>query len=310
MLSRFFNNSKPIVLTSLLLISSAWFWGFSLWNPFQEATSKVSNLLVSWLMFLLIIFLVDFITKKSKINKQNSFALASFVALSLSTPEVFFKQNLLLASLFFILAIRRIINLQNPVNTKKKIFEASIWLFYASLYEPWLSLGYLVLYFSIIYFVANDYRNFAIPFVGIIAAYVLKQLYFVLRFDEWFLFPSDFFVPSWELTNWLQKPQLYLVIAYLIIGLWAGTHAGRIFKKAKIAQKTNLSVLLILSIIGLINASLSPHLIAEELILCFIPFCFLLGAYFQLKQKKIYKEISFGLLLSLPFIKLVLLVFS
>jgi hypothetical protein len=309
MLSRFFNNSKPIVLISLICLISIWYWGYVLLDILEKERLSLSERIINWLILLCVVIIIDFIDKKSKINKQNSYTLVSFVVLSLSIPEIFYERKILLSTLFLVLALRRIINLQNPVNTKKKIFEASIWLFFASLYEPWLALGYAILYFAIIYFVAQNFKNFFIPLFGALGGYTTLQLYHVLIKNNWHLFPANYFYVSLELNNWIVKPGIYLIIVYIFLVLWVGSHAGKILKKAKISKKTNLGILTAFMFLGFLNASFYSSTFAQDFFFIFIPFSFLLGNYFQLKQRKIIKEIVFGMLVSLPLLKLVLVLY-
>lgn len=308
MLSRFFNNSKPIVLISLLGLTSLWYWGVVFSEILEVENKSVSKQITHWIILLSIIIIADFINKKSEINKQNSFALVSLVFLTLSTPEVFLSKNILLPCLFLTLAIRRIINLQNPVNTKKKIFEASFWLFFASFYEPWLFLGFFILYFAIFYFVAQNFKNFFIPSFGALAGYTMLQLCHVLVKQNWYLFPTDYFLVSLELSNSFVKPQIYLVVVYAFLAIWVGIYAGKILKKAKISQKTNLGVLTAFVFLGIMGTIFSSTYFAQKFLFVFIPFSFILGNYFQLKQQKIIKEVVFGILVSLPIFKLILVI--
>lgn len=305
MLSRFFGNSKPIVLVSLLCIISLWYWMFVFFGTKNNLNLSNMQLISNWLILLFIVLTTDFINKKSKISKQNSYTLISLVSLSLSTPEVFFSKNSLLTALFFILTIRRIINLQNPIKTKKKIFEASFWLFFATLIEPGLAFGYLIIYFAILFFASQNYKNFLIPLFGPLAGYILLQLYYIIRQKNWFLFPADFF--SFGIDFKPSINHIQLLIIYGLFALIIAINHKKILKKAKVSKKTNLGILTAFMLLAMVNAGYTAQLVEEELILVFIPFSFLLGNYFQLKQRKILKESIFGLLLILPFLKIILL---
>ncbi len=305
MLSRFFGNSKPIVLVSLLCIISLWYWMFVFFGTMNNLNLSNIQLISNWLILLFIVLTTDFINKKSKISKQNSYTLISLVSLSLSTPEVFFSKNSLLTALFFILTIRRIINLQNPIKTKKKIFEASFWLFFATLIEPGLAFGYLIIYFAILFFASQNYKNFLIPLFGPLAGYILLQLYYIIRHKNWFLFPADFFSLGIDFKPSINHIQLLVI--YGLFALIIAINHKKILKKAKVSKKTNLGILTAFMLLAMVNAGYSTQLVEEELILVFIPFSFLLGNYFQLKQRKIFKESIFGLLLFLPFLKIILL---
>jgi hypothetical protein len=89
----------------------------------------------------------------------------------------------LLANFFVILSMRRLISLQTLKFPKEKIFDASIWVFVASLFHFWAIIFILLVYISIIFHVSRDYRNWLIPFVALFVVAVIFVFYNVL-FDK------------------------------------------------------------------------------------------------------------------------------
>lgn len=310
MLSRFFSNSKPIVLISLLTLTSIWFWMYVVFNITSTKDQSSKSLLLNWLLLVTVLIIFDFINKRNKTNKQNSYAFATIVGLLLSTPEVLFNRNVLLSSLFLLLVIRRTINLQNPSKTKKKIFEASFWLTFVSIYEPFFALGFFVIYGAILFFVSQNYKNFFIPIFGILSSYTFIQLYNLLFFDNWLLVSEMFDYPNLKLNQWMSEKNLYFNLTYVLIIVWIGISGNKMFTKSKGNKRINLLILTGYIFLGILNIFNSTYQIEEKLIFIFIPLCFLLGSYILFIKRELIKESLLTIIFLLPIIKLIKLLFE
>jgi hypothetical protein len=158
-----------------LLVTFFFIYQFS-----QSDTAFVTNdFLKKGLLLVLLItsfFLVNFIVKKNGITKNSSYAIFLFLLLLILFPSVFNNSNLLVANFFLLLAIRRMISLQTLKAPKEKIFDASIWIFIASLFHFWCILFIILVYISIIFHASRDYRNWLLPFVAFFATAVIFLL--------------------------------------------------------------------------------------------------------------------------------------
>jgi hypothetical protein len=79
--------------------------------------------------------------------------------------------------------MRRLVSLQTLKAPKEKIFDASLWIFVASLFHFWAILFILLVYISIIFHVSRDYRNWLIPFVALFSSSIIFVFY-ALLFDK------------------------------------------------------------------------------------------------------------------------------
>ena len=129
------------------------------------------------------VFLMNFISQKNKINKSNSYAILIFTMLLLLIPESFLSFSVVLSNLFVLLAFRKLVSLQSGIQPKQKIFDASVWIAVASVFEFWSVLFFALVFVSILIHVSNDFRNWLIPFVGAFAVVILVALYaFIIDF--------------------------------------------------------------------------------------------------------------------------------
>lgn len=94
--------------------------------------------------------------------------------------------NVILANFFLLLALRRLVSMQSLITPKEKIFDASLWIFVASLFHFWSILFLILVFISIIFHVSGDYRNWLIPFIAFFSVAVLFTMA-VLIIDRSFL---------------------------------------------------------------------------------------------------------------------------
>jgi len=174
MIASLFNKSRPInyVLISLLLVVFYFLYltkDFSWTEYYFTIVQKVGLLLI----LIASLFLVRFITKRNGLSKDNSYAAFLFCIFLILFPTTLVNTNIILANFFLLLALRRLISMQSLVTPKEKIFDASFWIFVASLFHFWCILFLILVFISIIFHVSRDYRNWLIPFIAFFAVLVL-----------------------------------------------------------------------------------------------------------------------------------------
>ncbi|MFZ4105217.1 DUF6427 family protein [Flavobacterium sp.] len=181
MITSIFKKSTPINYSLIGILMILLFFIFQ-FNSKLETHSFIDLLKKGALLVVLVVslFLCDFIVKKNGLTKNSSYTILFFFILLLFFPKIFNNSNLLLANFFVILSIRRLISLQTLKFPKEKIFDASIWIFVASLFHFWTIIFLLLVYISIIFHVSRDYRNWLIPFVALFVVAVIFVFYNVL----------------------------------------------------------------------------------------------------------------------------------
>jgi len=192
MLSRFFSKSQPFVFVVLAF----YLLGGYILAFIDSNSSEISFLLISkktgiYLLLVLMLLLINFICKRNKIDHQNAFAILFFSCLALNYPQSMIKFESVFVALLSLLFIRRLLNLKNNIRHKKKIFEASFILFFIVLINPALAPLIIILFASIATYSYDDVKNFLVPFVAFLSAYMLCHIYSQLILDEWFVFSKN-----------------------------------------------------------------------------------------------------------------------
>ncbi len=201
MIASLFNKSRPInyVLISLLLIVFYFLYltkDFS-WTEYYFTIVQKTGLL---LVLIASLFLVRFITKRNGLSKDNSYAAFLFFIFLILFPTTLVNTNIILANFFLLLALRRLISMQSLVTPKEKIFDASFWIFVASLFHFWCILFLILVFISIVFHVSRDYRNWLIPFIAFFAVLVLFILAVLLIDRNLLGFVADKIQISFDFT--------------------------------------------------------------------------------------------------------------
>jgi hypothetical protein len=167
MISSIFGKTKPINYIILLVFLFLFYWSAHLFLFVQTELSQELLYKMGFLILLMFsIFLVDFILKRNKLTKTNSFAILFFTMLMVVFPEVLRDGNAIWCNVFLLLAARRLLSIKSMKNIKVKIYDASLWIAVASLFYDWAIL-YMVLVFIAIYlYDPKNGRNWLVPFTG------------------------------------------------------------------------------------------------------------------------------------------------
>ena len=184
MITSVFKKSTPLNYTLILILVLSFFFLYQ-FQAANQANSvyEILQKIVLLVVILGSLFLSNFIVKKNILTKDSGYTLLFYSILLLFFPSILNNYNLILSNFFILLALRRLVSLQTLKAPKEKIFDASLWIFIATLFHFWAILYILIIYISIIFHVSRDYRNWLIPFVAFFIVLIIFILY-SLVFDK------------------------------------------------------------------------------------------------------------------------------
>jgi hypothetical protein len=299
MITSIFKKSSILnygLIIILLLTAFFIFQNSDLANQMVENQLTANLLLIT--LLLTCFFLVNFIVKKNGLTKNSSYTILFFLLFLLIFPVVFNNSNLLFANFFLLLSMRRLISLQTLKAPKEKIFDASMWIFIASLFHFWCILFIVLVYISIIFHVSRDYRNWLLPFVAFVATAVVfygAALYFDKTWIDHILAQTQMHFELDYFTNNYQNAALSF---YVVIALY--------FLFSMIFSLTNRPLILQASykkmifgfLIGSIVFILSPDKNNAMLLFTFFPLAVMTTNNIEYSQNKMYQEIVLLLLIA------------
>ncbi|GEL10369.1 hypothetical protein SAMN05192550_0598 [Flavobacterium glycines] len=248
---------------------------------------------------LLILFsalITNFISKRNGLSKDSAYSILFFLLFLLFFPSLFDDINLIFANFFILLAFRRLISLQSQKASKEKIFDASLWIFVASLFHFWCILYLVLVFISIISHVIGDYRNWLLPFIAFFAIVIIFTMY-ALVFNADVIsyitrgietnFSIDYF------TNNYQNAALsiYATVALFFVISMVMTLSSRPLQLHASFKKLLFSFLIAVAIY-IISADKSNDL----LVFTIAPLAMMATAHIEMPQQKLNQELALGVL--------------
>ncbi|WP_019037185.1 DUF6427 family protein [Psychroflexus tropicus] len=300
MLTRLFSHSKPIAYAILsILFIMAFFTENFISSKVEVDTTFVLSKIGVLIVFLLILFLLNFMVKRNKIHQQHTYAISSFVLLIIAFPDILRSVEFIVGYLFLLLSFRRILSLKNNTNIKQKIFDASLFLSISIWFVPMHWLFAVVIYFGIILYVSQNYRHFIIPFVGLSVGIVIHLCFFLLLKNEWT--SLSFYFPNFNGVQGLFSDFKYNILLSLILFVlvWVLFQLPSIYSRAKLHERESLSLILFFLFISILVVLVNNTLISKDAVYLIFPLSILIGNYFQLNStKKWIKESIYILFIS------------
>ena len=299
MITSLFRKSTPLNYTLVVLLLLFCFFMSQLQhsNWSNSFSIKMTNLSI----LIGMLFVVNFIVKKNGLTKNSSYTILFYLLLLLFFPSIFSDIKLLLANFFLIIAMRRLISLQSLKAPKEKIFDASLWIFVASLFHFWCILFILLVFISIIFHVSRDYRNWLLPFVAfftIATIFVLAAMIFDITWISHFLeqrkmnFQLDYF------TNNYQNIALSIYVVTALYFVFSMIFS--VTNKPLILQ-ASFKKMIFAFFIGIVVFLISPEKSSTILVFTFMPLSIMATSNIEYSQSKMYQEIVSALFIILGF---------
>lgn len=298
MITSVFSKSRPInyILVTFLMIVCYIIYQFNT-NYSTISTYEIIKKVV--FLFLLVgsLFITNFITKKNGLSKDNSYTFLLFGVFFILFPGIFSNGNLIISNGFILLALRRLISMQSMITPKEKIFDASIWIFAASLFHFWSILFILLVFISIIFHVSRDYRNWIIPFIALFAVITISVL-FALMFDSTLI---EKYINSIQLgidLNYVETIfQSFSIGLYIVIAVVAFFTMLFILRHKSLNMQASYKKIIYAFVIGLIIFFISADKDNSYLVYTFVPVAIMLTNYLETIERYWIKETILGIIL-------------
>lgn len=305
MITSVFGKSRPfnyVLLSSLFVLCSVLYVAFN---------AKVVTGISGWLsqmglvlLLVLSLFITNFIAKRNSLTKDNSFAFLFFFAQFLYFPDVLTQPNLILALFFLLLSLRKIFSFQSMIHLKSKIFDASLWVFVATLFH-FPSILFLILVFvAIAIHEGSDYRNWVIPFIAFGITTVITLFFSLLIEPTWihslresFYFEMNTNLPEVFIEQFVMGVYLIFLVLFFVSLLMSLSRRPLILLNA-------FKKVIFLLLIGAGVVFFSVSQLPESMIFLFFPMTILAAAHTEFYKGNFTHEI-----ISVSFVGMGILVF-
>lgn len=303
MITSVFRKSSPFNYTIVVFLTLAFF----LLVQFKQGIWHNSSLTIGTSIGIIVLvfaslFITNFIVKKNGLTKSSSFSILFFTLFLLFFPTVLTNFKFVISNFFVLLAMRRLISLQTLKAPKEKIFDASLWIFVASLFHFWAILYIVLVYISIFFHVSRDYRNWLIPFVSLFVTAVIYS-FIALVVERQFIdnltnlpvvnFRMDYF----KNTNENLALSMYAVVAVFFVFSKIISLTNR-----PLVLQASYKKIIIAFIIGVAIFLISPNKSNDLLIFTFFPLAVMATNNIEYSKNKINQELVLGITIILVFV--------
>ncbi len=237
------------------------------------------------------LFTTNFISKKNGLSKDSAYSILFYLLFLLFFPSIWDNLKLLIANFFVLLALRRLFSLQSLKSPKEKIFDASLWVFVASLFHFWCILFIILVFIAIIFHVARDYRSWFLPFIAFFTVFTIFIFASLLFNTDWIPYvlknatinyKFDYFQNNYENLSF----SIFVTIAFFFLISLVFTLSSRPLILHAIYKKIIFAFL-----IGVAIVVISPYKSNDLLLFTFAPLSIMATSYIELPQLKLKQEI-------------------
>jgi hypothetical protein len=315
------NRAISIVILPIALII-LWIYGFlHPVVPLTEHAAPLYKLLVSGveqypflitlLSFLLILceaLLINYIISKNEIINTTTYlpALVYVVLMSLQ-PEMFSLHPIVIANLFMLLAMYKLMQTYRKETAYSEAFDTGFFISLACLFYIPSIVFLLLLWVGLIIIRPFIWREwiistigFALPWTYLIFAYFWVNKLDTLQYDALYY---TLIVPAKSLSTIHFSYSEYLqVFLLLLAAFFTSGRFLRDFNKGTVRLRSNLSVILYFFVFSIISIIFAPEYSIPYLSFLSIPFSILFSSYLLFAKKEWMAELLFLLLIISVFI--------
>ncbi|HEY0045281.1 MAG TPA: DUF6427 family protein [Flavobacterium sp.] len=300
MITSLFRKSTPVNYAVVFIAAAVCFFMYHSSRPTDSQLPLLTKLMLLLSIFVML-FLSNFIIKKNDLSKDSCYTILFYLLFLLFFPNVMADPNILLSALFILLALRRLISLHTSQNTKEKIFDASLWICIAALFHFWTILFLILVFFSILFHAAGDYRNWILPFLAIITVTV-SALVYAFTFDESFItdFQNKMYADlSFKFFNDLTR-NISLSV-YLTLVLFFFTSMLITIRNRPLQLQSSYQKIIFALIIALAVFAISPNTRNELMIYTIAPLSFMATSHMELPYSRLKQDITLAFLIVCSF---------
>jgi hypothetical protein len=299
MIANFFSKTKPVTIFSIVTLLFVYFFTATFLLHSAELSFIFLIKRISFFIFIsLLLLIVNFIVKKNKLTKDNSYALLLMVFLLGTFPEAMFSSNIIFANFALMLGFRKIYSLRTGVDTKLKLFDACFWIAVATLFYSWSIFYILLVYLGMIIHQKLTVKNLFIPIVGFLTPMLIYFTYCFYFEDAAFFYNKFNYEINLDFSSYTSLKLLIPFIFLSITLLWSLLKVTPKVVSVRNNFKFSWDVLINHLLISAVIIVLAPTKNSSELFFLIFPSVVIVANLMHLIKSKIFKNaVLYGFLL-------------
>ena len=302
MITSVFKKSTPLNLILVVFSILVFFFLYQIqdlsWTNSPVLIFKTSGL---FLLLLGSVFITDFVAKKNGLSKDSSYTIFFYSLFLLFFPSILNNFNLIVSNFFILLALRRLVSLQSLKASKEKIFDASLWIFVATLFHFWSILYIVLVFISVISHVSRDYRNWVLPIIAFFAVGIIALLFTTILDISIVDFINSHATINFKLDYFTNNYQNAAFSIYITIALFfVISMLGSLSTKPLLLHASYKKIIMSF-FIGIVIFVISDNKSNDLLIFTFAPLAIMATSHIENKQVQLKQEIVLGVLILCSF---------
>ena len=302
MISSVFKKSTPLNFSLVVILMLFFFFIYQIQD--LSWTNSIFLILKKIGLFCIImasIFTANFIVKKNGLSKDSAYTIFFYFLFLLFFPSILDNLNLVVANFFILLALRRLISMQSLKASKEKIFDASLWIFLASLFHFWSIIFMVLVFISIIFHVSRDYRNWVLPFIAFFIAGILFLLYATLFHLNVAEYISNSVKTNFEINYFTNNYQNGALSIYTTIALFFVVSMFATLSSRPQILHTSFQIIIASFFIGAVIFFISANKSNDLLVFTFAPLAMMATSHIEIAQLKLKQEMVLFVLIACSF---------
>ncbi|MFE3872313.1 DUF6427 family protein [Flavobacterium sp. ZS1P70] len=299
MITSVFKKSTPLNFSLVVILILVFF----LMYQFQDVSWMNSGILIVIKGIILSVLLAsvlitNFVAKKNGLSKDSTYTIFFYFLFLLFFPSLLDNINLVVSNFFVLLALRRLISLQSLKASNEKIFDASLWIFVASLFHFWSILFIVLVFISILFHVSRELKNWVLPFialfiVGIIS--ILLSMIFNLSIIE---FLNKNATTNFEINYFTNNYQNGALSIYATVALFFVISMFATISHRPLLLHTSFKKIIASFFIGVLIFVVSPDKSNDLLVFTFAPMAIMATSHIEVAQLKLKQEMVLFVLIA------------
>jgi hypothetical protein len=252
------------------------------------------------------VFVLDFLVSRNNLTKKNSYKILIFSLFIALLPVTVLNSKLLIANLFILLALRRLISLRSNKDIKKKLFDASFWICIATLFYFWSILFYVLIIAALILYSIVDIKNWIVPFIGALTVVIIGVSYMIIMDYNILDYSNNLISFSFDFSSLNSKRIVVSATIILSYGVWSLLYFVRHLKAKSKKSRPSFLLIIFAVAIGLLIIAVSPNKNGSEFLFLFAPLSIIVTNYLETISEKWFKEVLLLGLIVTPILILLL----
>ena len=299
MITSVFKKSTPLNFSLVVILMLVFF----LMYQFQDVSWMNSGILILKKAAILSVLLAsvlitNFVAKKNGLSKDSTYTIFFYFLFLLFFPSVLDNINLVVSNFFILLALRRLISLQSLKASNEKIFDASLWIFVASLFHFWSILFIILVFISILFHVAREFKNWVLPFIAFFIIGIISILLAMIFNVSIIEFINKNATANFEINYFTNNYQNGALSIYATVALFFVISMFATLSHRPLLLHTSFKKIIVSFFIAVLIFIVSPNKSNDLLLFTFAPMAIMATSHIEVAQLKLKQEMVLFVLIA------------